>query len=105
MRTGRRLLESIEVTAALEQVRSAEAGGWLQLSTRDERMGMRGQPDWRNGAHGDLEGCPNLLCSARPVLRGIDKGRALRERDGHVPSVVAVVHAFHCRGQDPGWGE
>src|SRR5450759_3782880 len=103
MGTGRRL--RIEVTSVLEQVRSAEAGGWLRISTRDERRGMRGQLDCRNGAHGDLEGCPNLLCSARPALRGVDKGGALREPDGHVPSVVAVVHAFHRRGQDPGWGK
>ena len=94
-------LEQAELTysALVEQL------AWLELSTRDERMGMRGQLDWRNGAHGDLEGCPNLLCSARPVLRGVDKGGALREPDGHVPSVVAVVHALHRRGQDPGWGK
>lgn len=72
-----------------DEVRPAEAGGWLDLSTRDEGKRMRGQFGCPDGAYEDLEGCPNLLCSCGPLPRGVDESGALGELDGHEPSVMS----------------
>jgi len=91
---------------SLAQVGSTSACGCLVRSTRQSvRQEATERLNLGCGSHGDLESCADLPCCAGSLLCGVDECLTFLKQYRHVPSVVAVVDAFHGRGQDPGWGE
>src|ERR1035437_301071 len=93
-------------TALSCQAGSTEFLRWLEPSTRESAGQWRGElPTCPSGTCGDFESCLGVTCGAGSLLRYVDELGSLFELDGYVPSLVAVVHAFYRREQDPGRGE
>ena len=98
------LPKASHVTAVLEQVARAHVRGCRWFSTREfGSHGMRGQLTRCGRSREDLESFSGVLRSDGSMNRGVDELRTFLELDWLVPSVAAVMGAFH-RGAGFGLG-